>query len=122
LPPFPRQTALSSEGGQQRRLPKGGTTMKSDIRTFVLPAGAVVSKRPMNPEEFSAMNCYEQLQELSYLYLEGVGDNFESDFLLANMRIEGDPDAQHDYSNRDSETGLESFLNCLADEVRKDLG
>jgi hypothetical protein len=57
--------------------------MKSDIRTFVLPAGAVVSKRPMNPEEFSAMNCYEQLQELSYLYLEGVGDNFESDFLPA---------------------------------------
>ena len=93
--------------------------MKSDIRTFVLPAGVAASKRPMNPEEFSAMNCYEQLQELSYLYLEGVGDNFESEFLLANMLV--DHGAQYDYSNRDSETGLESFLN-LAEEVREDLG
>ena len=75
--------------------------MKSDIRTFVLPAGAVVSKRPTNPEEFSAMNCYEQLQELSYLYLEGVGDNFESEFLLANMLV--DPDAQYDCSFKNYE-------------------
>jgi Collagen triple helix repeat (20 copies) len=38
LPLFLRQTAFSSEGGQQRRLPKGGTAVKSDIRTFVLAA------------------------------------------------------------------------------------
>jgi hypothetical protein len=47
LPPFPRQTALSSEGGQQRRLSKGGTTMKSDICTFALSAVAAASQRPL---------------------------------------------------------------------------
>jgi hypothetical protein len=43
LPLFLRQTAFSSEGGHQRRLPKGGTAMKSDIRAFVLAAIAVAS-------------------------------------------------------------------------------
>jgi hypothetical protein len=37
-PLFPRHTAFSSEGGYQGRYRKGGTTMKSSIRTFVLAA------------------------------------------------------------------------------------
>jgi hypothetical protein len=51
LPLFLGQTAFSSEGGSQRRLPEGGTTMKSEIRTFVLPAGVAASKRPMTATE-----------------------------------------------------------------------
>jgi hypothetical protein len=47
LPLYLRQTAFSGEGGYQGRLLKGGTTVKSDISTFVLPAAAAASQRPM---------------------------------------------------------------------------
>jgi hypothetical protein len=43
LPFFPRHPAFSSEGGYQGRFLKGGTTMKSNIRTFVLAAIAAAS-------------------------------------------------------------------------------
>jgi hypothetical protein len=39
-PLFPARRALISEGGHQGRYPKGETTMKSSIRTFVLAAFA----------------------------------------------------------------------------------
>jgi hypothetical protein len=51
LPPFPRQAAFSSEGGQQGRLPRRGTTMKFGIRTFILPALAASFKRSMHTTE-----------------------------------------------------------------------
>jgi hypothetical protein len=61
----------------------------------------------MNPEEFCTMNPYQQLDALSHLYGLEVGDDFERNLILANMEVEGDPDAEYDYSNRDPETGLE---------------
>lgn len=50
----------------------------------------------MNPEEFREKNAYEQVLELSYLNLQGVGDQHDSDMLLGNIEIdvEGfDPEA-----------------------------
>jgi hypothetical protein len=41
----------------------------------------------MNPEEFCAMNRYQQLQELSHLFGLEVGDDFERDLILANMTV-----------------------------------
>jgi hypothetical protein len=43
LPLFPAHRALISEGGHQGRYPKGETTMKSSIRTFVLAAFAAAT-------------------------------------------------------------------------------
>jgi hypothetical protein len=61
----------------------------------------------MNPEELCAMNRYQQLDWLSDWYGLEVGDGFESDLILANMEVEGDPDAEYDYSNCDPEMWLE---------------
>jgi hypothetical protein len=57
----------------------------------------------MNPKEFCAMNRYEQIDWLSHWYGLEVGDGFESDLILANIEVEGDPNAEFDYSDCDPE-------------------
>jgi hypothetical protein len=61
-----------------------------------------------NPEEFNEMNAYEQVLELSYLNLQGVGDQHDSDMLLWNIEIDVEnvnPDAnpyEYDFENDES--------------------
>ena len=47
----------------------------------------------MNPEEFSEVNPFEQVLGLSYLCLQGVGDEHDSDMVIWNIPVEGDPEA-----------------------------
>jgi hypothetical protein len=54
------------------------------------------------------MNAYEQVLELSYLNLQGVGDQHDSDMLLWNIEIDVEnvnPDAnpyEYDFENDES--------------------
>jgi hypothetical protein len=41
----------------------------------------------MNPEEFSEMNQFEQVLHLSFLSLQGVGDQHDSDMVLSSIEI-----------------------------------
>jgi hypothetical protein len=57
-----------------------------------------LKRQEMNPEEFSRMNQFEQVLELSFLAPQGVGDEHDSDMVMWNLPIEGDPE-QNPYDN-----------------------
>lgn len=42
----------------------------------------------MNPEEFSEMNPFEQVLDLSFLCLQGVGDEHDENMVLSSIEID----------------------------------
>jgi hypothetical protein len=61
----------------------------------------------MNPEEIDQMNAFEQVLELSFYNLQGVGDQHDSDMVLSSIEIDVDnvnPDANpYDYDDWENE-------------------